>query len=206
MQSSAAKKIDWNYLYHENFGKYGVSPRTMLRDNEVTQSLSYEAVRRSVGPHMLDGSTILDVGCGFGGLALYLVHVGIIPLMYRGIDPVKEFIDVTKERFGYVHSHYFDVGTLSEVSDRECYDYVVALGVLDTKDILSPLTKRMWSLANKAIVFTCLNKRAVCKSRLISYSPERVVNTVSHLSESWNLDFTYGNGEFCVAVYKEGAR
>lgn len=198
-------KSDWNYLHGENFEEYGVDVRSLLWPDTERQRAGFRAFCSSLGM-ALTNSTVLDVGCGFGDLAVYLHECGYRIRRYVGIDPMPEFIQEARKRCSGMDWVSFRVASLREYTGRalvasrdRSFNYVVALGVLAMKDVLAELLAMMWPRARDAMVFTCLNK-TVYEGTLVAYDPDRVLALVQKISPVWKIDASYGVQEFCVTV------
>jgi len=203
-------EIDLNHLYRENWELYGFSPRSLLYPTWRRQLESIRAAVDGLRIGRDERPAFLDVGCGFGDLLAELTTRGCAVGRYHGIDPVEEFIEKARARreagfFGDIEGVRFSVGTLERMEgwlDAEGYDYVVAVGVLGTKDILDSLIPRMWKLTRKAMAFTFMNGR-IYDGKLIGYDPVRVMGTIGRLSLLWKMDASYGEQEICATMYRK---
>lgn len=109
---ATAKGVDWNDE-QEMFFRYGKILKVLDRDFD----------RPSSPP------TLLDVGCGWGGLLQYSMDQQI-DLRYTGIDVVQEMVDHARERFPegqFIHGDVFNL------TGQSAYDYVVCNAIMTQK-------------------------------------------------------------------------
>jgi SAM-dependent methyltransferase len=117
-------------------------------------------------------STLLDAGCGTGGLYHELVQqgwCGVSPIRqygtridYVGWDLLPEHVAIAQERYPRGTFAVRDV----LVPDEERFDYVVASGLFAIKlpsgiDHVHRLIEVMWTRCHKGVVFNVLVDRAI---------------------------------------------
>ena len=156
--------------------------------------------------------TVLDVGCGYGGLLRHAESAGVA-LQYTGIDIVAETIEHGR---AVCPGAEFLVGDLLkwDFGDRR-FDYVVCSGILTLKLTASildmhryfqALVRRMFGLCDEGIAFNvmtnCVNFTA---DNLYYRSPVEVLAfCLSDLSTKVRLDQSYALYEFTTYVYRDG--
>jgi ubiquinone/menaquinone biosynthesis C-methylase UbiE len=113
--------------YHnDSIKKYGVRSHQALGWKEKTnQLLRFEAL---LEPLELNGSSVLDLGCGTGDLLEYLISKNIY-CDYTGIDQIKDFIILAGEKYKNQNNTSFLLGNFW-TADLGKYDYVLASGAL----------------------------------------------------------------------------
>jgi len=109
--------------YRALLRKYGDSPKAAQYSDIRTQEKRLQ-ILTEIGA--LEGSRVLDFGCGTARLATYLEAHGI-EVEYTGVDIVPEFFDIGREEHP---KHRF--GTMQEFS-RERFDYVFISGVFNNR-------------------------------------------------------------------------
>ncbi len=145
-------------FYRLHLKKYGKEDiRAMGWHDEEEYSVRFEVV---TGVADLEDSSILDVGCGFGGLYNYLKSSDLRHFSYLGIDILPEMIDLAQKknptgRFRVADILHDDVGQ---------YDYVFCIGALnittqDFDEYFKEMVDKMINIANKAVVLTFLSDR-----------------------------------------------
>ena len=99
-------------------------------------------------PEMIDGDSVLDVGCGCGHT--YAILKGHVK-EYLGVDSAKAMIDICHRFFP---ERLFKVGDVYDLSPFKAYDTVISTQVLiHIPDLEEPL-KQLWRHANKTLIFT----------------------------------------------------
>lgn len=99
-------------------------------------------------PNMIEGRTVLDVGCGCGHTyAVLKEHVD----EYLGVDSAKAMIDICHRFFP---KHLFKVGDVYDLSQFGLYDTVIATQLfIHLPDIEKPL-KQLWDHVIISLIFT----------------------------------------------------
>jgi len=111
-----------------------------------------------LGAELRDGASVLDLGCGDGALAAWLLDVRGIRVSVHGLDAMEEMIDVARART--IDAATFDVCNLvdSDWPVVGIVDVVVLSGTLNT---MEPVTARQllqlaWTCTGVALVFNFL--------------------------------------------------
>jgi SAM-dependent methyltransferase len=108
--------------YRDLFLKYGDTPEASQWRDRSTQEKRFE-ILCEIGN--LDGSAILDLGCGTGHLASYLKQKGL-NFDYTGIDLVPEVLDAGRLK----HPEY-QFMTPTELDRNTMFDYVLISGTFN---------------------------------------------------------------------------
>jgi SAM-dependent methyltransferase len=156
--------------------------------------------------------TLLDVGCGYGGLYSYANKKGF-DLEYTGIDLAKNMVDWATENMSsgaFVHGdvleHPFDVQ----------FDYVVCNGILTQKldapglamdQFAARLIRRMFALCRVGIAFNMMTTKVNFYSNNLYYrNPAEMLSwCLSELSPHLKLDHAYPLYEYTIYAYREPA-
>lgn len=144
----------------------------------------------------LQGSTILDVGCGTGDMVQFLSDKGIKE--YVGVDIFTPAIQKASRKFsGYT----FIAGDFLKLSFRKKFDFVFCSGALttpleiDNYEIIIPWILKMWKIAKKGVAFNFLIDNKACKDTLFLYNPKRVIEICKEYIPEANLQtITTGAG------------
>lgn len=94
--------------------------------SRLQQLAFYEILLGVAGRQGLDGCSVLDAGCGWGGFYEFLRGRGMV-VRYTGVDLVPHLVSEARRRFP---SAWFVLGDLIEL-DLPQADYVVASGLFD---------------------------------------------------------------------------
>ena len=109
--------------YNERLEKYGDDPKT-LGWFKGRQPIRFK-VLEEIG--ILDGSSVLDIGCGFGDLFSFLKEQGI-NVNYLGIDINPSLIEIAREKYPNIKFKVLDIDN-EEIEEK--YDWVVSSGVFN---------------------------------------------------------------------------
>jgi SAM-dependent methyltransferase len=156
--------------------------------------------------------SILDVGCGYGGLLPIAEQQSI--KKYAGIDLVPEFIDEAIRRRAKARQD----GTIRiskatfEVADVFGYgqgaDVVVALGVAwleGGKDFLKVLMKKCFDLCDVAAVISVSHDMTLGEKEGFNLiSPEEFAKFAGEIAERFCLRRDYWGTDMMVYMYKRG--
>src|SRR3954470_2482052 len=116
--------------YAQSFHVYGATARGVDWRGEADLELRYRKMLEVIPDDSTAAApTLLDVGCGFGGLLEYAEDRGIA-IDYTGIDVVPEMIDHARRVRPGAEFYCQDVCGWS--TDRK-FDFVVCNGILTQK-------------------------------------------------------------------------
>jgi 2-polyprenyl-3-methyl-5-hydroxy-6-metoxy-1,4-benzoquinol methylase len=144
---ATAKGVDWNDE-NELLFRYDKMLAVMQKDFAV----------------LAEPVSMLDVGCGWGGLLRRARSLGAV-LHYSGIDVVLKMIQHAREEFPgvtFIHGDVFDL------DDKNGYDFVICNAILTQKyDISLPemekhtkrLVRKMFELCRHGIAFNMMSTR-----------------------------------------------
>lgn len=150
-------------------------------------------------------STILDLGCGYGDLKLFLDQHAQ-NFTYLGLDFIKEFIVRAQERYGnlanthFLQSDFLNAG-LPEV------DIIVASGSLNYRST-NPYhpwecINRMWEAANKGIAFNLLDANYFENDTILcGYDRVKVLSFCKYLDPDTQIFSGYLPDDFTVLMRK----
>ncbi|KAF5422780.1 MAG: 2-polyprenyl-3-methyl-5-hydroxy-6-metoxy-1,4-benzoquinol methylase, partial [Candidatus Methanomarinus sp.] len=113
-------------LYEARLKEYGDNVKTMGWRDKEQQHLRFR-ILSDIGD--LNGSKILDVGCGFGDFYEYLVDKGI-KVDYTGYDISLKIINVAISKHPQIR---FEVKDILKERIDEKFDYVLESGILNKK-------------------------------------------------------------------------
>lgn len=153
--------------------------------------------------------SLLDVGCGFGGLCSHLFarHAAID---YTGIDVVADMIDSARTRHPGAR---FIVGDILESTELGRYDYVVCNGILTQKldvpaaemdEFASLLIRRMFSLCRKGIAFNVMTTKVNYFANNLYYRnpAELFAWCLTELTRHIRIDHAYPLYEYTMYLYR----
>lgn len=155
-------------------------------------------------------ASILDVGCGYGGLYDYMISRGY-DFQYTGIDLCKNMIEYAKEN-GKAEAEFI-CGDFLEHEFNKKYSYVVCNGVLTCKFCASIMEMdeyarrvidKMFSLCEVGIVFNVMKSQIdFMKDDLYYKSPLELLGYCMTMTDTFVLDSSYPLYEYMVYIYKK---
>lgn len=154
--------------YHADvFSKHGATAKGVDWNDEAELSHRYNKMLRVLEMDFYGGSetpSLLDVGCGWGGLAKTIKELGL-PVEYHGIDVVEAMVDYGSA----THPEFtFSSGDILDLKGAAKYDFLVCNGILTQKhDFTIPEMERyardvvakMFSLCRHGIAFNMMSTR-----------------------------------------------
>ena len=190
------------FEYHlKKYGKDDI--RGMGWHEEDEYSIRFDVVTKDCD---LDNSSILDVGCGFGGLYKWLIANKIQNFTYLGIDIVEDMVKIAMEKNPTGKFQYADIleDNLGE------FDYVFCIGTLNIGDegydeFVKEMLKKMIKISKKAVAYSFLSQRKyLAKGPYHFENPEELKDWIE---EEFNLkaeiiEDPRLSGESCLFIRK----
>ena len=135
--------------YNARLETHGSDPSALAGGDEVRRKCRYKVLTDVIELH---GKSVLDLGCGFGGLHEYLVE-NEIQCEYTGYDINENIVDIARQKHPGVR---FEVKDILE-DDFPVYDVIVSsssfnnkLNELDNYVFIKSILERCYSHANGA--------------------------------------------------------
>jgi len=122
-QNDESQKI--KEAYQKRFRKYGVDPKALFWKE---LGASHQRFRQMWAEIDFDNKSVLDVGCGFGEMARFLLK-RYENVRYTGIDIVPEFIEVAQKK--YQNSEFLVRDYFSDPLET-MFDVVLASGTINS--------------------------------------------------------------------------
>ena len=196
--------------YEKCFAEHGASARGVDWHDAGSLEAHYDKMLAVIEPeHAGRRVSLLDVGCGYGGLLDHAKATGR-DLAYTGIDLVGDMI-------GHGQAKHPDAtfmkGDLLAVDPPRRFDYVVANGVLTEKLDVSirdfgrfarSLIARMFACADRGIAFNMMTTSVNFMAANLYYqNPGELIAFVdAELSPKWRIDHAYKYYDFTMYVYR----
>ncbi len=153
----------------------------------------------------LAGSSVLDVGCGFGDFYGYL-RDREIRADYTGIDINADFIAIAKDNYPDAR---FEISDFEEHGTNGMYDWAFAAGIFtirlsDNEAFVKNTLRRMFDCCRKGFAADFLRPAYGDAAGDLYWrpQPEDIVKICRALSKRIILRCDYMTDEFCVYVYK----
>ena len=145
-------RIDQANFYLKALSRYGIGPKALHWLSKERQYRRFEVLLEAL-PKDLSFATIVDAGCGFGDLYLFLQERGIRVGRYIGIEQLERFVDIARSKTG---CEIYPLDILRDPLPKA--HYYLCSGALNT---LTPFEshlfiKRMLDSATKGVAFNLL--------------------------------------------------
>jgi len=187
-------RIDQKKFYQDNYDTYGVSAQGVAWDSARTQQRRFSAILSCLGG--IGDDTLVDAGCGFGDLYLYLRGKGAVPREYLGLDLCMPMVARAREITG------------CKILQRDILtqklplaDWYVASGSMNLLTALETriFIQRCFERSRKGFVFNLLEGRS--RQDAYSYwSPHEIMRFCRTLSAKVTCKEGYLEGDFTVMM------
>jgi 2-polyprenyl-3-methyl-5-hydroxy-6-metoxy-1,4-benzoquinol methylase len=208
--------------YKHTFAEHGATAKGVDWNDEAELLVRYEKMLAVTQKDFMitkdNVMSILDVGCGWGGLAKHILTTGKT-FDYTGIDVVDSMIEAGKEMFP---EQTFVCADVFKLDQTKQYDFVVCNAILtqklgvsipDMERFTKDLVIKMFELCRHGIAFNMMSTRVnFMVDNLYYQNPVELLSwMLTELSPRVRLDHGYsslGNGkgrfyDFTVYVYKD---
>ena len=119
--------------YSASFEAYGATAKGVGWNKKERARVRYDKMLAVLDHHISEPTrarpSLLDVGCGYGGLLIHAQQRGI-EVDYTGIDPAENMITYARENYPRGR---FILGDVLTWEPEESFDYVVCNGILTKK-------------------------------------------------------------------------
>ncbi|MGF2033933.1 MAG: class I SAM-dependent methyltransferase [Nostoc sp. CmiVER01] len=190
--------------YYSNLiHKYKFDAKALDWGNQKSQELRF-SILTQIG--QLDGTSVLDVGCGLADLLGYLQRCGI-SLDYTGYDITPAMIDFAHQRFPHAHLEIRDL--MANFNPLPQFDYVLASGIFYLRQVepmayLESMIRRMFSLCRRGVAFNTLSCFASEQNPNEFYAdPVQMLAMSLKITRYVVIRHDYLPHDFTVYLYKE---
>ncbi len=195
--------------YESCYEKYGVSPKGVDWKDKESQYLRFK-ILTEIG--IINGSSVLDVGCGFGDLLDYFKE-NRIQVDYLGIDLSEKIIkEAIKKHPGY----RFKVVNLLEDSslNENEFDFVIASGLFTVKTdkvtddewewFIKLMTKKFYKICRIGTSFNLMSIFVDYKETHLYYADfSKLLPFFRSLTRYFVIRHDYPLYEYSVYLYKK---
>jgi SAM-dependent methyltransferase len=197
--------------YREKFSRHGpTSEGVDWGSDESKMLLRYQKMQAVVEAPRSGSASLLDVGCGYGGLFSYLAGKGA-EIHYTGIDVADNMIQWARQKFG---AGTFVCGDILSHDFKREFDYVVCSGILTQKlDVpaiemdrfAADLIKRMFDLCKRGTAFNIMTTKVNFFSNKLYYrNPAEMFSwCISEITPHIKIDHAYPLYEYTVYLYRK---
>lgn len=190
--------------YRKAFKKYHVNPKSLLWQSKKAAEQRYI---QAVSDISLTGKTILDIGCGFGGIIPFL-QKKTKNFEYEGVDIIPEFVEEAQRlypKFKFYNLNYF----LNPIQKH--YDIIFCIGAIHSNvknnmNFRKRAIKTMFDHTDEILVFTLAGsypqKKTARKSNVWFADSCEILKFCSGLSQKYILRSHYNKREFTIVLFK----
>jgi ubiquinone/menaquinone biosynthesis C-methylase UbiE len=155
---------------------------------------------------IMNGDSVLDIGCGFGGLHDYLVE-NEIQTEYVGMDINEAIINIAKSKKSSIN---FIVGEIDHIAN-DSFDYVVSSSSFNLKmnqhenyEFIRGILGEAFRVAKKGVAIDFLSSYAEYKSEdVFYYDPAIVFGLAKSLTKRVALRHDYELFDFTIYMYPD---
>ncbi len=150
-------------IYQNSFNKYNATKLGIGYPTETNMDILYSRILNVMDDfYVIKNPTVLDVGCGYGGLLEY-IKKRKININYTGIDILDENIKAAKKNHP---NHSFYVKDALNMDYNEEFDYVICNGIFTDKgdadifemtSFVKKIIKKMFKASRVGIGFNLIS-------------------------------------------------
>ena len=188
-----------NKTFYENaIKRYGCTAKGLNWNSKTSQHTRFEVIHELLEVH-LPSSTIIDAGCGFGDLYLFLQQKGSLPRKYIGYDTLQEALFVAQKR---TKQHFMHKDILND--ELELADFYIASGSMNILNRFETFLfiRRCYEASKKGFIFNLL-KGEEKQGHFNYFLPDEIEAYVNDFVYDVQICETYMDGDFTVFLKKE---
>lgn len=188
--------------FSANLARFGSDIRSVDWGSIESQRARFRVLTQ-VGK--LNGSSLLDVGCGMGDLYGWLKEENI-RTNYRGIDITPEMVAMAKKRFPGVDFSVGDI--LEDALSSEQPDFAVASGIFylrqnSPEEYLRTVIAAMFKTARVGVAFNSLSNWSAEEPGEFRADPLQTVHFCRSLTPWVCLRHDYHLRDFTIFLYRD---
>ena len=191
--------------FDKKYKKFGKTIKSLGWDNSKNQRKRFENIFQI--SNLKKCKNILDVGCGFGDLFLFLKKYKIF-LSYTGIDINENFIIINNKNKS-LNKCVFDNKSIFDFKKKS--DLIVSFGLLNynkcSNKYVEYFIKECFKKSNKAVLIDFISDDQLnSRYKFINYhKPENIIKIIRKITKNYSLHSNYENipqKEFTILLYK----
>jgi SAM-dependent methyltransferase len=196
--------------YSGKFSVHGPSPEGVdWGPDEAKMFLRYDKMLGVVNFAAGNRASLLDVGCGYGGLQQYAIRKDI-DLDYTGIDVAANMIEWAGAN---LPSGNFVHGDILDQNFDRAFDYVVCNGILTQRleatglemdQFANQVIRKMFSLCTIGMAFNVMTTKVNYHSSNLYYrNPAELLSwCLNEITPHLKLDHSYPLYEYTIYLYR----
>lgn len=146
-------RIDNKTFYESAIRKYGIKAKGLHWNSKMSQELRFDVILDML-PSKLSNHSIVDIGCGFGDLYLYMLKNNKKPKSYVGIDSLEKMCKIASKR---TKQSIIQANALKD--ELPCADFYICSGAMNilTKFETHIFMRKVVEASNIGFVFNSLH-------------------------------------------------
>ncbi len=190
--------------YESRLAHYGYSPESLGWGKNGRQDIRFSVFSEFILKN--ENASVLDVGCGFGDLFIYLKNKGWEG-HYTGVDIVGKLLEVGRDIFPEAN---LIEGNLMNL-ELPKHDYVVESGIFNAKlefednyAHIENTIAAMFNNANVAVIADFMSTYVDFEKDGAWHSdPARIIDIARKFSNRFILKYDYMPFEFTLVIFKD---
>lgn len=206
------KKLKQHYF--GKFAEFGATAKGVDWNREEDVELRYDKMLSVIIPTTTSANeqiSLLDVGCGYGGLYWYAKEKKQLRLHYTGIDVAENMIEYATSK---APEASFLCQDIFDFCPENLFDYVVCNGILtqklstsmkDMDKFAHRLIRKMFELCRIGVAFNVMTTKVnYFDSNLYYRCPSELLAwCVSEITSYVQLDHSYPLYEYTMYLFRE---
>lgn len=190
-------------FYDARVTSHGLSPISVGWKDFAQQKLRFDILTSDID---LNHMKIVDIGCGFGDLANYLISKGIIFQEYIGVEVSKKMLEIAKKNtVTQLNTKYFNADVFKDPMNITV-DFALMSGLLNLRqstnsstEILRSFLLKIRPIVTEGLVFNLLTDEVDFEQpHHIHYNPSTTQLIVREFFKDVSIKKDYGLYEFTV--------
>ncbi|MDA3946445.1 MAG: class I SAM-dependent methyltransferase [Helicobacteraceae bacterium] len=194
--NTAMSRIDNSKYYNEVVQRHGVTARGVHWNSQKTQYKRFEILLEMID--LSAEESVVDVGCGFADLYLYMQKKSTLPYSYVGLEIMESMVDEARKR---VDCEIRVCDALFDPLPKA--DYYICSGAMNilTREETTLFIRRCLNASTKGFVFNLLEGED--ESLVYNYyRPEEIEAVAKELGVSYKVKQGYLPRDFTVLFLK----
>ena len=190
-------RIDNHRYYNEVVERHGVSAQGVHWNSQETQYKRFEILLGMIDLYM--DESIVDVGCGFADLYLYMQEKSVAIHSYVGLEVMESMVEEARKRID-CEVKVCDV-LYDPLPEADYYLCSGAMNIL-TRDETYTFIKRCLNASRKGFVFNMLEGED--ESMVYNYfRPKEIESIAKELGATFSMEKGYLPRDFTVFLAKQ---
>ena len=190
-------RIDNHKYYTQSLQRYGTRAEAVHWNSKASQYLRFDILLSMLKD--VQDATVVDAGCGFADLYLYLQEKGKPPHSYTGIEIMEPMAEEARKRTGCE----IIVGDVLQDALIEA-DYYICSGAMNilTRDETRLFIRRCFEASRRGFIFNIL--KGEDESLVYNYfQPEEIAAIARELGAGFQIRDDYLPRDFTVLLTKK---